>query len=298
MTWSPFSPLRRAIGNLRQAAVASLITAGIIAMCLFLIGGYLVLAHNLGRARAGWERQVGLTAWMAEGVSREAASALVVKVSLFPETERADYVGREAALAEFRDMMGDDARALAGLTDLPLPASIRVTLKPPFRNRAGVESVVARLAGESAIADLTWGREWLARAESLARLLTLGGAALGAALALSAVFIIANTIKLTVLARRDELETMRLVGATEGFIRFPFFLEGLLQGLAGGAAALLALAAMHRALAGQLSLFAAPALLIDSIEFLPAGAAASLVLGGMALGAFGSLAAVGRAPRR
>ncbi len=293
----PLRPLARALINLRSSWAQTLITSGIIAVCLFLVGGFLVLSHNLGRARSGWEKMVGLTVWLAEGTSREEASALTAKAAAQPEAERADFVGREEAMEEFRRLMGEDARALAGLTDLPLPASIRVVLRPAFRNRAGVEALAARLAGEKGAGEFSWGREWLARAESLASLLTLVGGLLGAVLALSAVFIIANTIKLTVLARADEIATLRLVGATEGFIRFPFFLEGLLQGLAGGTAGLAALAALHRALAPRLAEFVSPALLLDALEYLPSHAAAGLVLGGMALGAFGSLAAVGRPPR-
>jgi cell division transport system permease protein len=290
-------PLSRALANLRTAWAQTLITSGIIAVCLFLVGGYLVLSHNLARARTGWERRVGLTIWLAEGTSREEASVLTAKAAAQPEAERADFVGREQAMEEFRGLMGEDARALAGLADLPLPVSIRVTLRPAFRDRAGVEALAARLSGERGVGEVSWGREWLSRAESLAGLLTLVGGVLGGVLALSAVFIIANTIKLTVLARAEEIATLRLVGATEGFIRLPFFIEGSLQGLAGGILGLAALAVLHRALAPRLAEFAGPALLLEHLEYLPPHAAAGLVLGGMALGAFGSLAAVGRPPR-
>ena len=188
--------------------------------------------------------------------------------------------------------LGDLAGALEGLSQNPLPPTIEVRPRGSPAPSA-VRMLAARLARLPSVTDVDYGREWLDRLEALGRSLRIFGA--GALLVVlgAALLVVANTIRLAVYARRDEIEIMKLVGATDGYVRMPFLLEGALQGLIG---ALLALGALHAVLrfllpkATQAFAFAAGT---DAPQLLPVHGAALIGIGAL-VGFLGSWLAVGR----
>ena len=151
-----------------------------------------------------------------------------------PQVSKVEVVSRAMALERFRKRLGSDASLLTGVEADILPASLEISLQPEARNRAGVETVVRQLRGKLGLSDLRYGQDWLDRFEAFLNLLRTGFAVLGGFLLFATLFIVANTIKLTLYARKDELEVMTLVGGTPWFIKAPFLLEGAIQGLAGG----------------------------------------------------------------
>jgi cell division transport system permease protein len=282
---------RRAAVNLWRAPLPSLVSVLTIGLALFLGASFLL---GLAGARAlltSWGAQASVTLYLDRAATDEQARALAHR--LRAEEPEADvvYVDRAQALRRLRADLGDLAGSLDGLVENPLPPTIEIT--PRGAPAAVVRMLAARLSQVPLVADVDFGREWLDKLEALGRgLKTFGAGALLAVLG-AALLVVANTIRLAVYARRDEIEIMKLVGATDGYVRVPFLLEGAMQGVLGAAFALGALEAVQHWLlprAAQAFTFAAGA---AAPRLLPMQALALLGIGG-AVGLLGSWLAVSR----
>ena len=291
------SSIGRAATNLRQGWLTSSITIGIISICLFLVGGYLLMTHNLQGVFETWKTQVRVTAYLRDGFPEEDILTFQDRLSSLSEVHSVTYTSKSKALEEFGVMLGDDRFLIESLDRNPLPASLRITPKDPYRNSDGVKTILGAIGDEPLVQDIQYGQDWLDRLDRLFYILGFGAVVLGLTLSLAAVFIISNTIKITVMARRDELEIMRFVGATESFIRLPFLVEGVIQGMAGAVLSLGLLSGVHALLASRSDQPILKMLNIDSLAFLPLSAIGAILLGGMVLGGLGSLASVGKHSR-
>ncbi len=287
----------RAVANLRQNWLISTITVGIISICLFLVGGYLLATLNLEGLLKSWKTQVGLTVYLREGFPEGDIVAFQDRLSSLPQVHSVTYISKDQALEEFGRMLGEDRHLIEGLDRNPLPASLRIAPREAHRNLEGVRVILASIGDDPLVQEVQYGQDWLDRLDRILAFLHVGAIVLGGGLSLAAIFIISNTIKITVMARRDELEIMRLVGATEGFIRLPFFVEGIIQGLAGALLSLGLLGSLHFFLAARMEQSLLKTLNLETFTFLPMPAMAGIVLGGMLLGGLGSLASVGKHSR-
>ncbi len=289
----------RAAGRALSGLAASPVTTGVatftLALCLLLGGAFALLLVNMERVLAHFGQEVRVSAYLSDALTPEAHEQLAAAARQLPGVESVALVSKQAALERFRASPFGRASLLDGLDDNPLPASLEIVLAPAQRSRAGVDALVQRLGKRVGIDELGYGHEWVegyARAVAGVRGIAL---ALGAVLALATLLIVSNTIRLSVYARRDEIEILALVGAGRAFVATPFLLEGLLQGAAGGALALAALAlGFHAATASYAS---GLALLLGSAQpvFFDVTQALGLVALGAALGGLGSAFAVLRA---
>ncbi len=284
---------RRAAVNLWRAPLPSLVSVLTISLALF-IGASFVLGLFAARALlTSWGAQAAVTVYLDRQTTDEQARALSKQVRAIAATDiDVQYVDRALALKRLRGDLGDLAGALDGLSQNPLPPSLeltpRVTLPP-----AGVRVLAAQMAMLPGVTEVDYGREWLDKLEALGRGLRVFGAGALFTVLGAALLVVANTIRLAVYARRDEIEIMKLVGATDGYVRAPFLLEGALQGLIGAALALGAVLAMLKWLlpaATQAFAFAAG---IHTPTLSPAYGAALLGIGTV-VGLFGSWLAVAR----
>lgn len=283
--------LRSAVRGLAASAMTSAAAVMTIAITLVLVGAFALLVGNMSGMLDRFGDDLRITAYFEPGLDLGEARAIASTVSTVEGVEQVEFVSPDEAIERFRETAGAEA-LLEGLASNPLPASLEITLAPEHRTRAGLAVVEQALAGLPGIEELAKGQEWIegyTRAAGLVRFAALG---LGAVLAVSALMIVANTIRLAIYSREDELEILSLVGASRTFLRVPFLLEGTLQGLVGGLLALLLLwlgfLVFHDGIQSGLSFFlgnAAP-------RFLHFGEALWLVLGGAMLGMLGSAAAL------
>jgi len=288
------SSIARALSNIRQSWVVSGITTTIIAICLFLVGGYTLLIYNMDRVLDDLKGDMQITVYLRDGFPQSDINTLQDYLTGLTQVKSVTYTSKSDALEEFRTMLGDDERFLEGMKETPLPASLRITPKLEFRSSEGIYSILAQIEDGPLVEDIQYGEDWLSKLEKVLVVLNSGALLLGAILSLAAIFIISNTIKLTVLARRDELEIMRLVGATETFIRTPFFIEGLIQGLSGALLSLGLLVLLHRFAVTNFTSSIMELVGISSLKFLSGNMMLAIILTGMVLGGIGSLASVGR----
>lgn len=278
--------------GLRSSPMPAAVATVTIAVTLFLLGVFVLLLANMSGILDRFGREVRLTAYVADGLGAGRERELLAQVRRASGVERAEWVSREAALERFRKRLGDDSALLEGLEENPLPASIELELTAPAQSAEGLAGVAAALETIPGIAEVSRGHAWVegyARAVSLLRTAALS---LGGLLALAALVIVTNTIRLAIYARRDEIDILMLVGATRTFVSIPFLIEGLAQGVGGGLAALGLLYGAFAILGGSFE--GALTFVLGHAEpvFLSPVAAGALVGGGVALGIFGSLVAL------
>jgi len=227
--------IREAFRAFSRAPMLSLLSITTIAFSLFAFGLFGLVAINLRAALQQVEDRVEVRAFVAEGTQPEATSAAVGDVAMFPEVLSVRLVTEAQALERARRELGEFEDVFE---DGLLPASIEVRLRPGMRDPETVRTVARRLETYDFIDDVRYGEEWVEKLYRLRNISTTASLALGVTFALVAVIIIGSTIRMAVLARTREIQIMRLVGATDGFIRAPFLIEGFLKGLLGGAFAL------------------------------------------------------------
>jgi cell division transport system permease protein len=279
---------REALLSFRRAPLLSVLSVTTIAFSLFTVGLFGLVAINLRQALRGIEERVEIVAYIFRGTPSETVAIASQDIAAFPEVKDVSYVSEEEALERARADLIEFRDAYRDLQVNPLPASIEVRLKDGYRDSGAVERVAQRLRGFGFIDDVRFGREWIQKLDHLRNLTGLVGLVIGLAFAAVAVVIIGVTIRLTILQRAREISIMRLVGATNWFIRGPFLLEGALKGLLGG---FLSLILCY----GGYILFRdkSGGTLADLIFFRPEHMALIIVFG-ILLGLGGSLVSVGR----
>ena len=283
---------RRALRNMQQSPVLSLASVGTIAVALALLAFFAIAVLNVQQLTASWGESLAIVVYLDEVPGDSIIKGWVSDIERYPEVDKVDFVSRDQAFERFRQRLGDDAGLIEGLGPDVLPASLEISLADQSRNQAAVTAVVDRLRVDHRFTDLQYGQGWLEKLEAFLLLLRVSGAALGGFLVFAALVIVANTIKLTLYARQDELDAMVMVGATSLFIKLPFLVEGALQGVLGGLTALglsflVFEVALQKSL-GSLLLITG----IDTIHFLPLLWQIMLILGGGVIGLLGSLFAL------
>jgi cell division transport system permease protein len=283
---------RRAAVNLWRAPLPSLVSVLTIALSLFIGASFVLGLLTAKSLLTSWGAQASVTLYLDKGTSDAQARELRQQAQAQAGDAQVTYVDRAMALSRLRADLGDLAGSLDGLSQNPLPPSLEITPRAALAP-AGVRVLAAQLGQLPGVAEVEYGREWLDKLEALGRGLRAFGA--GALLVVlgAALLVVANTIRLAVYARRDEIEIMKLVGATDGYVRAPFLLEGALQGLIGAGLALGAVAAVQHWLlprAQQAFTFASG---MQAPHVLPLHGAALLGVGTL-VGLFGSWLAVAR----
>jgi cell division transport system permease protein len=287
-------PLMRALRNSRQTPVLCAAAVLTVAVSLTIVSVFSVLLVNIQNLTRLWSEQVQLVAYLDVLPAENKLQSILQGLHNLPEVEKATLITKDEAFGRFRARLGSDADLLNGLGPDFLPASLEITLNENSRTEAGVQTRTRVLKAGRNFSEFRYGQEWLERFEAFVRLLRIGGFALAGFLLFAALFIIANTIKLTLYARRDELEIMALVGATPFHIKLPFLIEGAVQGLFGG---LLALIGTYMLFSLFLQQGLATLLLatgLRNIVFLPIPHMWLVVFSGMLLGIVGSILSLGR----
>jgi cell division transport system permease protein len=193
---------------------------------------------------ASWGAQPSVTVYLRSGASEVQGKALADAVRAQEPDIEVIYVSPAKALERLRAQLGDLGGALDGLPANPLPPSVELTP----RDSADARALAVRLSRLPGVVDVDYGREWLDRLEALGRAMGSFGAGGLLVVLTAALLVVVNTIRLAVYVRRDEIEIMKLVGATDTYVRMPFLLEGALQGIIGSLLALGGLLAAQKIL--------------------------------------------------
>jgi len=285
--------LRRAVDALRRAPFVTVVAVGTLFVAVLLTGAFAAALGAGERLLAAWAGEVPVSVYLARGADLEVARSAAEKLAAGAVVEA---VTPREAMRRLRASLGEQGRVLDGLGDEVLPASVEVHVRGLSLSRA--RELAARLRDVPGAAEVDDGAAWLSRLENLLRQGRVVGLALLALVAVATAILVSNTLRLAVYARREEIEIMKLVGATDGYVGAPILLEGALQGLAGSALAVGALAASAWALLPRLREALPIAARITRADLLPGSLLAALLLGGTALGLVASALSLRRFLRR
>lgn len=276
----------------------SLVSTGVITAALLLLGLFALGLSNM-RALAGtWAEDAHVSAYLSPTAAADAHLAIQQAIAGRPEVATVRYVSPAEARAWMEERMPDVAPVLTELGESALPASLEITLKPAFTAPDALAAFAASIEQGGSFAEVDYGQEWIARFDALLSLLTAAAVILGLFVGVATLFLVANTIHLVVYARRDELEIMRLIGATDGYILSPFLVEGAVQGLVAAVVAIVGLYVLHRGVALRLEEMVALALGGQRLEFLPVFWQVALLIGGVLVGTGAPWGAVRRFLRK
>ncbi len=228
---------RKALSNLRAYPLVTLLATATIAFCIFIFCAYLLFLINLTGLLAGVGREVRITVYLSDYLNEKQTDDIKTNILSIKEVRDVTYVSKVEALSYLKESFGEQTDVLEGLETNPLPASFEVSLVEDNQTPEDTKLVADKIGRMRGVDDVVYPREWLSRFHEFVSFVRAAGVAVGAVLSLVAVAIIANTLKLIVLSRRQEIEIMKLVGATNPFIKTPFLIEGMLVGLAGSAVA-------------------------------------------------------------
>lgn len=280
--------LREALLAFRRWPALSLLSVTTIAFALFVVGLFALVALNLQNAIRSIEERVEVVVYLRRGTPVEVATMAIDDIQAFPEVATVTYVTEEEALRRANDELVEFQGIFGELETNPLPASLEVRLSPGFRNTESVRQVSERLRAFSFAEDIRYGQDWVQKLDDMRSVAGLVGLLIGGAFAIASIIIIGTTIRMSVMQRAREISIMRLVGATDGFVRRPFLIEGCFKGALGGLAAVgLNFAAF----------FTIDRVLFEASFFTPSQAFL-IVAFGIALGFLASATSVGRHLRR
>lgn len=293
MSVRPVHAVRRAVDALVRGPYVALVGTATIFVAVFATG---LFAGALGageRLLAGWAGEVQLSVYLAPGADLEAAAR---EARAAAPDRRVEAVPAAVALRRLAESLGEEARVLEGVGPGALPDAVEV--HAPGISLVEARALAERLRAVPGAAEVDYGNAWLEKLELLVARAKLAALVLFGALALATAVLVSNTLRLAVFARRDEIEIMKLVGATDAFVSAPFLVEGLLQGLLGGTLAVLALLGVHGLVVPRLQETVALAGGLAVSDTLPLRLVVALVAGGAAVGLLASALAVARALRR
>ena len=289
-----FMGLGRALGGSARRPLVTVLATGAVGVSLLLVGLVVLAAQNVSRLTQPWGQGVQMVVYLDDDATPERARAIADVLRAVQAIERVDYVPPDAALARLEQSLGERRELLAGVEVGYLPASLEVTLAPGVREVAEASPLVARLRATPGVEEVEFLGDWVDKVTSLIRTLRLAAAALALVVALACVYVVAGTIKLGMYARKDEIEVLKLVGATDRFVKGPLIVEGALQGALGAGVALALLYASYRLGAPALEQALAGAVGPLRLAFLPMTHAALVLAAGAVLGIVGSWVAIGK----
>jgi cell division transport system permease protein len=225
--------VRSAVAGLRGSPLTTGVCIATIAVATIPLGGLWVVTGNMRALLDRFGSELQLTAFLDPKVRSDQGRSLAAKASALDGVARVEFVSQEEALERFRTRLGGTA-LLEALETNPLPASLSIALADDARSPEAVARVSEALHALPGVEDVAGGETWIEGYGRALRLVRSAGLGLGIVLATATLLIVANTIRLAVYARRDELEILSLVGASRTYLRVPFLLEGLVQGAIGG----------------------------------------------------------------
>ena len=273
-----------AFNTLGRHKAVTFLSVVIMSLTLLVLAVFLLATDNvltfLDRAR----REMTVFVYLRDDVPRGVLDGEYQRLLKMGEVETVVFISKEQAMAEFREELGDERSILEVLETNPLPASFRVTLRNEYRKKEAIERFAGAMRASPTVEEVSYGKEFIEQFSTVSRGFLYVDLVLGIIVILSSIFIISNTVRLTILSRQKSIEVLKLVGATNRFITMPFMIEGAFQ---AGVASLVSLGLLF-------GIYALTRGLLPDLAFLRPGKIALYVVTCILLGSIGSLASLRR----
>lgn len=237
-----------------------------ISVSVLILSAFVTVTINVDSILQKWSKSFGLVVYLNEGLTPEAEQTIGALFSNDADIVDAKFISKNDALAELKRLLGDDAPILEDIGENPLPSSFELKLRTALLNPETVRVKADEIGKIRGIEEVQYGEKWLSSLNTVSRIMKISVTFLGLAIFIAIIFITYNTIKIFFYRRKEEIETLKLLGATRTFIRLPFLMEGLFIGVIGSAI-------------GALALFGAQTLIAaKGAEFLPSFKAITITL--------------------
>ncbi|HAV93141.1 TPA: hypothetical protein DCW38_08195 [candidate division WOR-3 bacterium] len=260
----------------------NLITVGIITISIFIFGLFIAGTANLLNVIKLAEDRIEMIVYLNDNLDENGIKLLDEQISTILGVQNTEFVSKEQALENFKKDMSENSPLLSAFESNPLPASIKVTVSMAYKTPEYLKEISNKINLFGGVEDIDYGSEWIDDLDRLIKILFFIDIILGIIITLSSVFVVFNTIRLTVYARKEQIDIMDLVGATETYIELPYIIEGVVHGLFGSVISTLIL----------YSLFSFIQTRIPNVIFLNSSLVFFLILFGMILGFTGSFMSV------
>jgi len=256
-----------------------------IALSVFIVSAFALFYVNVTDALDAWKQGIRIIVYLNDGVTQQQRTELIGAVGKLNGVAEIGFISRESALEDLREKIGKQSSLLDGLDKNPLPDSLEIRLTDTYRNMGDLEKLANDIRALPHVDEVEYAQKWLHRFTGVYNLFQVTGLVLASIFFIATLLIVANTIRLIMYARRKEIEIMRIVGADESFIKYPLYIEALLQGFFGGAIGLLFLFlafVMTVSKVSQDSMFS-----FFEIRFIPATYLTGIIACSMIIGWFG-----------
>jgi cell division transport system permease protein len=224
--------VREGFLGLKRMPVATFITVTTVAITLFLLSLFLLLILNVGQFVGIFQETIRIDVYVADTLDEAGLQACREELASCPGIRTIEYISPENALEHFRQELGSDPLEILG--ENPLPASFSIYLEEQYRSLSRTHDVVRCLESCSGVAEVEYNGKFIQLMDQYKRILFIGTFVLFVLVFLATLFLVSNTLRLTIYAQKDKIEIMELIGATPYFIRRPYLIQGILQGLMGG----------------------------------------------------------------
>ena len=273
----------------RSSVVIGVVTTAFTITCF---GVFFLLYFNLKSVTGSLQDEIEVMVYLHNEVSREQRLALQRNLEQREGVANLEFISQQQALEDFHRQFPDESSLLEGLGENPLPASFVLRIAPAFHATDSLGVLVDQVKEVPGVEHVRYSREWVETLSILVRYIELGAVMVGGILALATVTIFVNTIRLSLYARKEEIEILRLIGATGTFIATPYLLEGAILGGLGGGLSIMLLKSGFEFFRLEVDASGWFQGLQSALQFFPFHISLFLVIGGMVLGSMSSLLSV------
>ncbi len=276
---------QRAIKDILENQFLTAVSVITIALSIMIAAAFALFFMNAGNVLHSWQKGIRMMVYLKPGTSEAGRLDTKYKLQSISGVQDARFIPKTEAMEKLKNQMQHHAALLENLKENPLPDAFEVYFQPTARNSEALSFLAERITALATVEEVEYGQQWIQRFTNIINLFRLAGYGIGGLFFMATVFIVANTIRLVLYSRRDEIEIMRLVGATDRFIKIPFYLQGMIQGGAGTLIGLLILFIGYISLTTHFSQSVSSALI--SIRFFSQGICGLILLGGIGVGWLG-----------
>ncbi|MGD9009668.1 MAG: permease-like cell division protein FtsX [Desulfobacteraceae bacterium] len=278
---------RRAIKDILGNRFLTVITVATIALSIMIASAFALFFINAGDLMNLWQKGIRMMVYLKPDTSEAGRLDTKFRLQGIAGVQSAAFISKTEAMAKLKSQMQHHTSLLDNLKENPLPDAFEITIEPTARSSTELDFLAERITALPTVAEVEYGQQWIRRFTNIINLFRLAGYGIGALFFMATVFIVANTIRLVLYSRRDEIEIMRLVGATDRFIKIPFYIQGMIQGGAGTLLGLLVLFAGYLSLSSHVEQSVSGSLI--TIRFFPLEMCAAIIVGGILVGGLGCL---------
>ncbi len=277
----------RALKDILENRFLTAITVITVALSVMIAASFALFFINAGDIINSWQKGIRMMVYLKPDTSEAGRLDTKYRLQSIAGVQEAIFISKKEGLAKLKNQMKHHSALIDDLENNPLPDAFEITISPQARTSEALEFLSERIAHLPSVEEVEYGQQWIKRFTHIIDLFQLAGYGIGGLFFMATVFIVANTIRLVLYSRRDEIEIMRLVGATDRFIKIPFYLQGMIQGGVGTLLGLLVLFIGYLYLSARFEQTIAGALL--TIHFLSLPLCGMIVFCGIFVGGLGSL---------